>query len=195
MANFKLIKWNSTINAIICLILGVSLLLFPIESLSICGYLIASILMLSGVAFIIKVIKNKGIETNGDIIYLVMSIAFIIVSITIFVDPTWIIRLINIVVGIVLLISSTMNLVNLLKFKKDRTRSWYIYLVIIILVMLLGLTIIIDPLFLAKILTRLEGATLIINTLITLLLARKVNKNLLLLEHKDVQEAKVVEKE
>ena len=92
MNNFKLIKWNSSVNAIICLILGISLLLFPIESLSICSYLIASVLMLFGASYIIKIIKNKGIETNGDIIYLVISILFIIVSITIFVDPTWIIR-------------------------------------------------------------------------------------------------------
>ena len=185
MNNFKLIKWNSSVNAIICLILGISLLLFPIESLSICSYLIASVLMLFGASYIIKIIKNKGIETNGDIIYLVISILFIIVSITIFVDPTWIIRLINIVVGIVLLISSTMNLINLLKFTKDRTRSWYAYLILIILVMLLGLTIILDPLFLARVITRLEGLTLIVNTLITLLLAKKVNNNVLLIEHKE----------
>ena len=73
MKEFKLIKWNSNVNAIICLILGVCLLLFPIKSLSIGSYLIASILMLSGASFIFKIIKNKGIETNGDALYLIIN--------------------------------------------------------------------------------------------------------------------------
>ena len=183
MASFKLVKWNSTVNAVICLILGLCLLLFPIESLSIGGYLIASVLMLSGIAFIVRVIKNKGIETNGDIIYLILSIAFIIISISIFVDPTWIIRLINIVVGIVLIISSAMNLLDLTKYKKDRTTSWWIYFVLVMLVFILGIVVIINPLFLAKIITRLEGAFLIVNTLITILLARRV-KTYMLVEKK-----------
>ena len=183
MASFKLVKWNSTVNAVICLILGLCLLLFPIESLSIGGYLIASVLMLSGIAFIVRVIKNKGIETNGDIIYLILSIAFIIISISIFVDPTWIIRLINIVVGIVLIISSAMNLLDLTRYKKDRTTSWWIYFVLVMLVFILGIVVIINPLFLAKIITRLEGAFLIVNTLITILLARRV-KTYMLVEKK-----------
>ena len=183
MASFKLVKWNSTVNAVICLILGLCLLLFPIESLSIGGYLIASVLMLSGIAFIVRVIKNKGIETNGDIIYLILSIAFIIISISIFVDPTWIIRLINIVVGIVLIISSGMNLLDLTRYKKDRTTSWWIYFVLVMLVFILGIVVIINPLFLAKIINRLEGAFLIVNTLITILLARRV-KTYMLVEKK-----------
>jgi len=180
MSKFKLVKWNSALNAVICLILGLCLLLFPIESLSIGGYLIASILMLSGVTYIIKIINNKGIETNGDIIYLLISIAFIIISISIFIDPTWIIRLINIVVGIVLIISSIMNALDLLKYTKDRTTTWWIYMVLVILVFILGLVTIINPEFLAKIIIRLEGAFLIINTLITILLARRVKKYLLI---------------
>ena len=177
MSNFKLIKWNSAANAAICLILGLSLLIFPIESLNIGGYLIASILMLFGLSYVIKVIKNKGIETNGDIIYLIISIAFIAISITIFVDPTWMIRLINIVVGIVLIIGSSMNLFDLLKYTKDRTTSWWIYLSIVSLVLICGIVIIINPLFLAKIITRLEGASLIISTIITILLTKKTNIN------------------
>lgn len=180
MSKFKLVKWNSALNAVICLILGLCLLLFPIESLSIGGYLIASILMLSGVTYIIKIINNKGIETNGDIIYLLISIAFIIISISIFIDPTWIIRLINIVVGIVLIISSIMNALDLLKYTKDRTTTWWIYMVLVILVFILGVVTIINPEFLAKIIIRLEGAFLIINTLITILLARRVKKYLLI---------------
>ena len=186
MNSFKMIKWNSNINAIIFLLLGILLLIFPIESLSIGGYLIASILMLSGLSYIIKIIKNKGIETNGDIIYLVISVLFIALSISIFIDPTWIIRMINVLVGIILIVTSLMNILNLLKFKNERTNSWWAYLSIAIVILILGIIVIVNPLFLASIITRLEGATLIINSLITLLLTRKISKKLSI-ETKDLQ--------
>ncbi len=179
MSKYALLRWNSGVNALIFLLLGVLLLIFPIESLSIGGYLIASILMLGGIGYLIKIIQNKGIETNGDIIYLIISVAAIALSIFIFINPTWIIRIINVFVGIILIVSSLMNLKDILKFKQSRTISWWIYLSIIILVFIAGCFIIYDPLFLAKIITRIEGASLIINTAITLLLSRKVNKLLL----------------
>ena len=51
--------------------------------------------------------------------------------------------------------------------------------VLVMLVFILGIVVIINPLFLAKIITRLEGAFLIVNTLITILLARRVKTYML----------------
>ncbi len=183
MSEFKLIKWNSAVNAIIFLILGLLLLLYPKESLNIGGYLIASILMLAGVSFILRMIRNKGIETNGEAMNLVLSIGSIALSITIFTDPTWIIRMINVFVGIILILSSLMNLLELLKYKSNRTTTWWIYTVISLLILIVGIIVIINPLFLASVIIRVEGATLIINTLHTLLIARKVKSRLLITEN------------
>ena len=182
MGEYKLLKWNSGINAFIFLSLGILLLLFPVESLSIAGYLIASILMLSAIFQFIKIYKNKGIQTNGDILYIIISIAFIALSISIFVDPTWIIRMINILVGLLLIISSSINISQLLKYKKDRTTTWWIYFIITLLILVLGIVVIVNPLFLAKILTQLEGISLIIDTLVTLLLTRRIKKVLMIKE-------------
>lgn len=187
MNKFRTIKWNSTVNAIIFLLLGLLLLIYPIESLNIGGYLIASILMLGGLGYLIRIIQNKGIETNGDVIYLIISIASIGLSIFIFINPTWIIRMINILVGIILIISSSMNILNLLKYTKNRTTSWWIYLSFVILIFILGILVFVNPMFLAKIMTRLEGAFLIIDTIITLLLTRKVNKYLVTVKTTEVQ--------
>ena len=86
MTNFKLVKWNSAVNGIVFLILGILLLMFPEESLNIGGYLIASILLLAGLSYIIRIIKIKGIETNQYGINLILSIASIALSITIFTE-------------------------------------------------------------------------------------------------------------
>ena len=184
--NFKMLKWNSGVNAFICLLLGIFLLFFPEESMKIGGYLIASVLMLGGIGYLIKLYKNRSNLTNGDIIYLIISIAAIVLSISIFIDPTWIIRVINIVVGIILIVTASMNVKNLLSFKKDRTTSWWIYLSLIVLIIVLGIVVIINPLWLAKIITRLEGASLILDTLITILLTRKVTNVLMIKENNEI---------
>ena len=179
MNALKSIKWNSLLNTLIFFILGLLLLIFPIESLSIGGYLLASIFMLVGIGSFIRIIQNKGIETTADIFYIIFGIALIAVSISIFVDPTWIIRLINVFVGIILLLYSIMNFMNLLKYRKNRNTFWWIYLSLVIIIFILGILVILNPLFLAEIMTRLEGATLCVNSIITIILARKINKYLL----------------
>ena len=173
---YNMLNWNSNVNAFVFLLLGLLLLIFPIESISIFGYLIASILMLMGISNSIKTYNNRNDLKNKDILYLIISIAAIGLSITIFIDPTWIIRMINILVGIILLITSFINLNNLLKYKDSRTTSWWIYISITGLIILLAILILIDPNWLAKIIIRLAGAALILDTLITILLTRKNNK-------------------
>ncbi len=176
MSGFKTVKWNSLINLIIFFALGLLLLIFPIESLSIGGYLIASIFMLAGAGNLIRVFKNKGIETNGDIFYVVFGIALIACSIYMFIDPTWLIKLINVVIGIIIVLASIMNFMNLIQYRKNRTTSWWIYLSLVILILILGVVVILKPLFLAEIITRLEGATLCVNSIVTVLLKRKIDK-------------------
>ncbi len=189
MEGFNQIKWNSTINLIVILIVGLLLLIFPIESLNIACYLIASMLMLAGLAYILRIIKNKSLETNGEVLSLVLSISAIAISITIFVNPLWIIKAINSIIGLFLIINSSLNIENLLKFRKNRTTSWWIFLSLIIIILIFGIIVIIDPEFLAKIIVRLEGATLIIDTLITFIISLKVKKLLkLTYNEKEVKE-------
>lgn len=170
------LNWNSNVNAFIYLLLGLLLLIFPIESVNIFGYLIASILMLGGIGYLIRLYKNKPNLTNKDIIYLIISVASIVLSISIFIDPTWIIKVINVLAGTLLIINGTMNLINILKFNSSRTRSWWVYLSFIILIIILGVLVIINPLGPIEIVFRIAGALLIIDTIITLILTRKVNK-------------------
>jgi uncharacterized membrane protein HdeD (DUF308 family) len=193
MIGFKETKWNNKVNLIVLLIIGLLLLIFPKESLNIACYLIASILMLGGFTYIIRIIKKKSIETNGDLISVVASIAAIAISVTIFIDPTWIIRVINVIIGLLLIINSILNIINLLKFSKDRTSIWWIFLSFTILIMIVGVLIIINPEFLMKVVVRLEGASLVIDTILTMILSHKLKKLLEIDKPKVVREIKVIE--
>ncbi len=182
--NFKMIKWDSNINNLVFLALGILLLIFPELSMNTASYLIASVLLISGVNYLFRMYKNKDSITNGDILYLIISIGAIVLSISIFVSPLWIINLINILLGVILIISSIINLKNLISFKKNRTKSWYVYLVIILLILIAGIIIVIKPISLAKIIVQIAGVALIINSLSTYFLSRKINK-FLLIENKN----------
>ena len=178
MSDYILLKWNSFVNLFIFFVLGLLFLIFPEESLSIGGYLIASVLLLLAMGRIIKIIKNKGIETNSDILFILLSIAFIVLSIYIFLNPEWIIKVITTFVGIIIVVISIMNMISLLKLKKNRNKLYWIYFSFIILIFLAGLLAIMDPPFIAKIVVQIEGATMIINSIITFLIARRVQKAL-----------------
>ena len=180
--SFKNISWNSNVNAFIFLFLGILLLFFPIELMTIAGYLIAITLMLLGVSNLIRLYKDRNSFTNGDILYFIISIACLILSISIFIDPTWIIRVLNLLVGVILIISAVMNIRNLLYFRNTRTSTWYSFVILTTLIVILGILVILNPLWLASIITRLEGISLILDTLITIFLTKKVKKVLMLKE-------------
>lgn len=178
--NFKLVKWDSNINNLVFLALGILLLVFPELSMNTASYLIASVLLIAGANYLIKMYKNKASITNGDILYLIISLAAIVLSISIFVSPLWIINLINILLGVILIISSLINLKNLFSFKKNRTKSWWFYFIILSLILIAGVTIVIKPISLAKIIVQIAGVALIINSISTYFLSKKINKYLLI---------------
>ena len=178
MAEYVLLKWNSFVNILIFFILGLLLLIFPEESLNIGGYLIGSTLLLSALGNIIRIIRKKGVDTNADILYILLSVAFIGLSIYIFLNPDWIIKVINILVAIVLIVTSIMNMIGLLKLKKNRNKLYWVYFSFIIFVFIVGIITIINPVFMAKVIVQIEGATMIINAIITFLVARRITKAL-----------------
>lgn len=192
MLKFKEIKWNSTVNLIILLVVGLLLLIFPLESLKIASYLIASMLTLGGATYIIRIIKKRAVETNSDLITIVAGIVSIAIGITIFINPTWLVRAINVIIGLFIVINSIINIVSLFKFKKDRTKSWWITLSLIAIILILGIFVIVNPEFLASIIVRLEGATLVIDTLLTMILTYKIDKYINKID-KNIKEVKVVE--
>ena len=159
MAEYVLLKWNSFVNILIFFILGLLLLIFPEESLNIGGYLIGSTLLLSALGNIIRIIRKKGVDTNADILYILLSVAFIGLA-------------------IVLIVTSIMNMIGLLKLKKNRNKLYWVYFSFIIFVFIVGIITIINPVFMAKVIVQIEGATMIINAIITFLVARRITKAL-----------------
>jgi len=171
----KNIYTNSIISSIVLLLLGLVLVMFPIESISIASQIIAGILILAGLSFIIYFFIDTEYKTKLDTIYFILSLIIIGLGIYTFINPTWLITTINIFVGIILIISACNNLRYLFKYT-DKNALWWIFTVITIIILILGILAIINPIEVATIITRLEGASLIFDAIMSLLIIRKYMK-------------------
>ena len=102
---FEKTKWDRSVLALIYLVLGVVLLLFPEQTLTVVTRLIALAVIVLAAINIIQFIINKDEKFSADYFYLILSIVGIGVAISMIVSPTWIIAVINIAVGVVLIVN------------------------------------------------------------------------------------------
>lgn len=175
---YKSLLLNKNVHIIASLLIGVLLLAFPEESLNIAGYIITSIVFLVGLFFVLRLFVHKTYQSKLDIFYAVLGVILIIISISIFLNPTWIITAINVVVGFLLVVNGLTNLINIL-YLKDKDGVWWTFAAISLLILILGIVVIIKPLEVAKFIISLEGLSLISDTIITFLITRRMKRFLI----------------
>lgn len=179
---YKSLLFNKNVYVVSSLLIGILLLAFPLESLNIAGYIITSIVFLVGLAFVLRLFVNKSYQSKLDIFYFILGLIMMIISISIFLNPTWIITAINIVVGFLLIVNGLSNLINIL-YLKIKDAVWWTFAGISLLILILGIVVIINPIEVAKFIVSLEGLSLISDTIITFLITRRMKR--FLIEVKD----------
>ena len=112
---------------------------------------------------------------NTDMLYLIISIIVIGISISIFVNPIWLIAAINIVVGIGLILSAISNITNILAIRTNDS-IWWSFAIIPIITLVLGFVIIINPVGMASFMTRIEGISLILDAVSTWIVMYRIKK-------------------
>ena len=174
---FERTKWDRSVFALIYLVLGVVLLLFPEQTLNIVTRIIASVLIIFAAINIIQFVINKDERFSADYFYLILSIVGIGVAISMLVSPNWIIAVINIVVGIVLIVNGIGNFSTTIRIRKD-DRIWWAFSIVPIITFILGFVIMANPIGMAKFMTRIEGLSLIADAISTWLIVYRLNKYL-----------------
>ena len=175
MEFIKRILKDKVISTISLLLFGLVLLFFPIESISVASQIIAGILIIVGLSNIIYFFIDNGSKTKMDTIYFIGSLIIITVGIYTFLRPTWLVATINIVVGILLIISAVNNLRYLFKYTV-KNYLWWIFTIINIIIIILGIIAVFNPIEVASIITRLEGISLIFDAVMTLLIINNYTK-------------------
>ena len=172
---FEKTKWDRSVLALIYLVLGVVLLLFPVQTLSVVTRIIGLALIALAAINIIQFILKKDERFSTDYFYLILSIVGIGVAISILVNPTWIIAVINIVIGIVLIVNGIGNLSTTVRIRTSDD-IWWAFSIVPIVTFVLGFVIMANPVGMASFMTRIEGISLIADAVSTWLIVYRLNK-------------------
>ena len=175
MEFFEEAKWDRSVIAIIYFVLGIVLLLFPTQTLTIATRIIALAIMVLAAIDIIQFMMKKDERFSADYFYLILSIVGIGVAISMLINPTWLIAVINIVVGIVLIVNGIGNLSTTIRIRTS-DNIWWAFSIVPIVTFVLGFIIMANPIGMASFMTRIEGISLIADAISTWLIVYRLNK-------------------
>ena len=172
MELIKRIFKDQIISSIIIILMGLILLVFPIESISFASLIIAGILCVGCLANIVYFFIDNNVKVKMDTIYFVLCLLGLALGIYTFINPTWLIATLNVIVGLLLIISAVINIRYLLKYSIKNT-LWWIFMGVNAIILILGVIAIINPIEVASTITRLEGISLILDGIMSLLIVKK----------------------
>lgn len=188
---------SSLISSIGLAILG-GLLIFKSEFaiLSI-SYTIGAILVAVGVLALLEFIKNlnQGNKNELDIVY---GIVTVIMGIIVISNPEAVASIIPFIVGIIVIISSTMKLQYGMELRKKNNNLWKSTMIISIIMLLCGVMLVFNPFKGAEIFTKTVGIFIFVYALldiISTLTIRNTVKQIHTEIEEHIAEAEVIKEE
>lgn len=172
MENLKKFFRDEMVLALLLMIVGIILVFFPIESLSFTSTAIAILVSIGCLGNLIYFFIDKGPKVKMDTIYFILCLVGLSFGIYTFFKPTWLVTVLNVIVGLVLLVCAGNNLRYLFKYTNKNT-LWWVFMGLNILIIILGVISLVNPLQLASTIIRLEGISLILAGIMSLLTTKK----------------------
>ena len=161
MANFlKNLKANYTLSAIICVVIGVVLIIWPGTSTQVVCMVLGGMLMIYGIVQIILYLfaRERTLYLQG---MLILGIVFSVVGAWILLKPETIIAAVPIIMGIIIIMHGLHNAIQAIDLKKMDYENWWVALLFGILTIVLGVVLVCNPSGAVEIVVRVIGAFLI----------------------------------
>ena len=124
MANFlKNLKANYTLSAIICVVIGVVLIIWPGTSTQVVCMVLGGMLMIYGIVQIILYLfaRERTLYLQG---MLILGIVFSVVGAWILLKPETIIAAVPIIMGIIIIMHGLHNAIQAIDLKKMDYENW-----------------------------------------------------------------------
>lgn len=171
----KGLKYNYIADAIVTVIIGLVLLLWPGVTLTILIRAIGLLLLVIGAVVSINFFTAGGnpVLRTGS---LAGGIVVAVIGIWILINPTFFEALIPVIAGAVIVVGGLINLLQALSLWKNAYERWWIALVLSLITMLLGALLFTHPLQAAEIVVRIIGAFLVFDGGSNLWIASRVYK-------------------
>ena len=184
----KKILWPSLVSSLVILILGFLLVFQSEVTLMTISYIIGAILFAIGIIAMIRFFTNKS-EDSFSQLNIVYGIICILAGIFFVKEPKMIGSIIPVVLGIGIIINSSIKVQQALVLKNVKNKYWTISLVISLLSLVCGVVLLFNPFSGAVVLTKIIGIFLILYAVLDLVntfLLKKSNGIQIEIEKKEV---------
>lgn len=175
MEFLKKVKANYTVSALICVILGLVLLIWPGTTTRIVCMVLGAALVLYGLAQLLIYVftGEKSIVSQGMLIF---GIIFLVIGIWILLKPEMIIKAVPVIVGALITIHGIHNALQAVELKKNGYQKWWLAFLFAALTIILGIVLICIPFTVVDTIVRLIGIFLIYDGVSDMWILSRVGK-------------------
>ena len=175
MEKLKQLKWNYIIEALIMVVIGIVLIIWPQGSLEMMAKALAILLILAGGVMIASyfIHKERTIAVSGG---LAMGIIVAAIGVWIFIYPSPFIDFVPRLFGVFIIASGINNLAQTLSLIRSSYGLWWLSLLFALITIILGGILLFNPKFIENILVALIGGFLVFDGLTNLWTVSRVTK-------------------
>lgn len=157
---FQKIKLNATLSAVVCILLGVVLVIWPRVVGRVFCYVVGAALLICGVVYVVSYFRRRETPSlfQAD---LLLGLVLCVLGVWIILRPDMVISLIPVLFGVLLLIHGIVNIQQSLNLKRLGYGRWQAGLAVAIVTLLFGAALLFRPLMAADAAIILLGVGLI----------------------------------
>lgn len=175
MNYIKSLKVNYSLSAVICVILGIVLLVWPGQSTQVVFMVLGIVLGGFGLIQIILYLATKE-KTMVSHSMMMLGVVLAVIGGWIVLKPETIIKAVPMIVGILIVIHGFHNAVQAIDLKKMQYDNWWVALLLSLLTVALGVVLICNPFTIVDTVVRIIGAFLVYDGLSDMWILSRVFK-------------------
>lgn len=175
MNYIKSLKVNYSLSAVICVILGIVLLVWPGQSTQVVCMVLGIVLGGFGLIQIILYLVTKE-KTMVSHSMMMLGVVLAVIGGWIVLKPETIIKAVPMIVGILIVIHGFHNAVQAIDLKKMQYDNWWVALLLSLLTVALGVVLICNPFTIVDTVVRIIGAFLVYDGLSDMWILSRVFK-------------------
>ena len=175
MNHIKSLKVNYSLSAVICVILGIVLLVWPGQSTQVVCMVLGIVLGGFGLIQIILYLATKE-KTMVSHSMMMLGVVLAVIGGWIVLKPETIIKAVPMIVGILIVIHGFHNAVQAIDLKKMQYDNWWVALLLSLLTVALGVVLICNPFTIVDTVVRIIGAFLVYDGLSDMWILSRVFK-------------------
>ena len=187
----KNVKANYTVSAIVCVIIGLVLVIWPGTSTQVVCKVLGGVLLVYGALQILLYLfaKEKSFYHQG---MLVLGIIFAVIGAWILVKPEMIIAAVPVIMGIIIIAHGLHNAVQAIRLKGLNYEKWWLALLLGVLTVVLGGVLVYNPFTVVDTVVRISGAFLVYDGLSDMWILSRLFKSRKSKEKETIIEAEAV---